>query len=247
MASLTQGQVSRTANHRATTHLSTGLQLLPLSLGLYQPLLSPCFHSCPHTLALHTAAGGSVSTYPGGCCPPATLALLQRPGHLLSALPGTLFLHIFPWLIPLPSPLLGLFLPTTFASLWPAPRSGLSIYCQISRPGPEKPLNTRLAIILLRRPPAPTLPRTPSLQPKVTLTCRRPMKSEPTTFLEQTWTTQQIHRTWHVHISAHSPELQHLHPPVCKIPLLQIKLGKWKETVPVFLSHSLNWQRYQCE
>lgn len=52
--------MSRTASHGATIHPSTGLQLLPLSLGLYQPLLSPCFHSCPHTLALHTAAGGSV-------------------------------------------------------------------------------------------------------------------------------------------------------------------------------------------
>lgn len=87
-----------------------------------------------------------------------------------SALLVTLCLCIFPRFNPLPAVLLGLcsspLLPTwhyivhllppyvSLLSLLP-PDVRCLLYCQISTPGPGKPVNTHLAIDILSRPPAP--------------------------------------------------------------------------------------------
>ena len=130
----------------------------------------------------------SVSTYPGGCGPPATLAFLQRPGRLLSALPGTLCLRIFPWLIPLPSPVLGLLSPTTSLLLCVSlacPQTWTVYLLSNLKAWPKETTQHTLSHHSSKETSSSYPAKTPSLQPKVTLTCGRPMKSEPTTFLEQ--------------------------------------------------------------
>ena len=55
------------------------------------------------------------------------------------------------------------------------------LYCQISTPGPGKPVNTHLAIDILSRPPAPYSAKNALTPTKGHI---YQMKSQPTTFLE---------------------------------------------------------------